>query len=314
MSSYQVVFEDDFAYASGQELLATGRWAPGTAHWDSNLRCNDYGPSSYAYRAADVRTITDSAGRQLVALDYTYHNPPLDSVVSSNGEVTKGRFYKTSGLLRAVYRGDSSCADTGFRYGIFEVRCKVPDTDGLQAAFWLWNAHGCGATDVDRRPGDIWEIDAFETFRNGNERVFFSTIQPNAFTDHKSVSTLLDFPRGQSPATAFHTYTLEWTPTRLVYYVDGRITMIRRATRRNPNGTGAPDTELNLLLSAHYQWDCKKNYHCDTLADRTTPNDQRCPQPNDPYLIDYVRVYRPKSTAPNGSWPKLRRQPAHRRE
>jgi hypothetical protein len=316
---YQVVFEDDFRYPSVDSLLSPRlrKWAPehtwGNAFWDPNTKCSNVGPGNVAYRREDIRLVPDPTDPQdrCAALDFTYHADPIRQIMSqTTGEVKTGEFRKTSGLLRAMFRGDSLCPEEGFKYGIFEIRCRMPNVPGLQAAFWFWNGYGaCGQIPPGWTTGDSWEVDVFETYNNNGTRVFFGTLQPNPLRQHLGSSTYYEFAQPTDPATSFHTYTLVWTPNTLAWYLDGRIfKRLRNPRTGSSNPVGVPNTEMSLILSAHYQWDCKNNYHCELMPDSVTRNDQQCPQPNDPFLIDYVRVYRPTTLNPDGTWPLVERR------
>lgn len=317
LKHYQVVFEDDFRYPSVDSMLSprTGKWSPeqiwGNAHWEAEAQCQNFGPESYAYRPEDIRLLPNPANPAdgIVALDFTYHDTPLRQITSANGTVTEGEFYKTSGLLRALYTGDSSCVEPGFRYGIFEIRVRLPATDGLQAAFWLWGGYGVSNCESSMTPGwktgDTWEIDMFESFMGPptpegkpGKRTFFSSLHRNPFTQHESKVTHLTWLQ-DNPATSFHVYTLVWTPTEMTWLIDGQLIQQVRGEQ------AALPRELNLMISSHYQWDCQKNQHCPTLPDGVTARNQHCPSPNDPFLIDYIRVYRPKAGTLNtaGGWP-----------
>ncbi|GGG30201.1 hypothetical protein GCM10011378_03550 [Hymenobacter glacieicola] len=319
-----MVFEDDFRYPTVDSMLSkhTGKWSPeqiwGNAHWDSKAECQNYGPESYAYRPEDIRLVPNPTNTRdgMVALDFTYHPTPLRKITSAQGTVTEGEFYKTSGLLRALYTDDTSCGEPGFRYGIFEIRAKLPATDGLQAAFWLWGGYGVpnceGSINPNWQTGDTWELDMFESFMGPptpegqpGKRTFFSSLQRNPYSGHESKVTHLSWLKN-NPATSFHVYTLVWAPTEMVWLIDGQV------IQRIQGEKAILPREMNLMISSHYQWDCKKNQHCPTAPDGVTATDQHCPSPNDSFLIDYIRVYRPNQAAlgPQGQWPAfLRKQP-----
>ncbi|UOQ53281.1 glycoside hydrolase family 16 protein [Hymenobacter cellulosivorans] len=317
---YHLVFADDFQYSSRDSLLGRGlnKWSPehgwGNATWKPTAPCENIGPDNYAYLPQDMHLNPDSAeaNDQVLALDYTYHNPPLDSVVSSTGYVNKGVIYRTSGMVRALFQGDSLCPDTGFKYGVFEIRCKVPSTEGLLAAFWLYTGEGaCNVRTPNWDSGrDTWEIDGFETSRIEGRRDFFSTLQPNAYIGHKPNFTYYYFDKDSQPDQQYHTYTLVWTENLLAWYADGNLYKVLRNSRwaRKANRAGIPRNELHLILSTHFLWDCKSNNHCAFLPDGVTPNDQHCPPPNDPFLIDYIRVYRPNQVDRKGQWPLLEKR------
>lgn len=100
-----------------------------------------------------------------------------------------------------------------FTYGIFEARLKVPQGKGFLPAFWLMAAE-------EERYG-FWpccgEIDIMEIM--GQEpRKNYGTIHYGLPHEQNQGSITLedgDF------AQEFHTFSLEWRPGRLRWYVDG---------------------------------------------------------------------------------------------
>ncbi|MER6596448.1 glycoside hydrolase family 16 protein, partial [Micromonospora purpureochromogenes] len=109
-----------------------------------------------------------------------------------------------------------------FRYGRFEVRAQSPngptDSKGLWPAFWL-------------RPDDggRGEIDVVELPGGG---AFHQAATLGIFYDYTPVKQdqRYPFPTGY-PGDGFHTYTTEWEPDAIRWYVDGRLVWQRdRAT------------------------------------------------------------------------------------
>ncbi len=97
-------------------------------------------------------------------------------------------------------------------YGRVEARIKVPRGAGLWPAFWMLG------TDIDqvtgRRPArsTSWRTSAppnevFGTLHGPGTRAGRATAAPTTSAN-------------QSP-TAFHTFTVEWQPNKIVWYVDG---------------------------------------------------------------------------------------------
>ncbi|MEV4483778.1 family 16 glycosylhydrolase [Micromonospora coxensis] len=111
---------------------------------------------------------------------------------------------------------------TSFRYGRFEVRAQSPngpdDSRGLWPAFWLRPEDGGrGEIDVVELPGG---------------RDWYRAATLGIFYDYTPVKqdTRYAFPTGY-PGDGFHTYTTEWEPDAIRWYVDGRLVWQRdRAT------------------------------------------------------------------------------------
>ncbi|MFK7950367.1 MAG: family 16 glycosylhydrolase [Saprospiraceae bacterium] len=227
-------------------------------------------------------------------------------------------YRKTSALIRSNYDKDYLCVPNwdggddilcnqvtkGFHYGIFEIRAKLPRLKGDLSSFWMWSGYGqCGdpgsdgyCTEEDLNdevsskyllPG--YEIDVFEASQIGNdvddggegrnwndsedynEFNYWSTIQANQYTQPtpcRHCATYYDW-NNSDPGKEFHTYTLAWTPEKVTWFIDGNEI---RSDYKDGNG-GIPPFKMTLILMTlnHYIRD------------------------GAPFIIDYVRVYKPSS-------------------
>ncbi|MEM9083486.1 MAG: family 16 glycosylhydrolase, partial [Planctomycetota bacterium] len=95
------------------------------------------------------------------------------------------------------------------QYGYFEARLRCGNSTGLNNAFWLMNK--------DIRPGDLqFEIDMTEA-RHPNQNL----ISVHDWADEHAVDSELVVTE-ESTSEHFHVYAAEWTPTRVVFYFNGR--------------------------------------------------------------------------------------------
>lgn len=185
-----------------------------------------------------------------------------------------GNDYYTSGRVNTQNKHD-------YTYGIFEARLRVPEGVGYLPAFWLMatdeNIYGqwprCGEV-------DIMEIHGSETTTN------YGTIHYGN-------------PHGQSQGTYplsegsfsddFHTFTVEWEPGKISWYVDGYLYHTESNWYSTTEGQGtitypAPFDQpfyiiLNLAVGGSWVG----------YPDETTDFE------NARYEIDYVRVYQKDS-------------------
>lgn len=205
----------------------------------------------------------------------------------TNPIVYNGTSYgRTMGFAVAKYDQDYPCSMTNsltnpyivpsFHYGIFEIRAKLPGTDGAASAFWFWSgywqcANANSALSCD--PGNIsgseevgtgFEIDVFEHKHQNNTDIFWSTVQANKLQSPscKSCATHYDW-KNSNPTQTFHTYTMAWTPTSVTFFIDGNE--VRTQT------DGIPPGKMDLILS-NATWGMGQAA---------------------PFVVDYVRVYRP---------------------
>lgn len=100
-----------------------------------------------------------------------------------------------------------------FAYGRIEARIKVPTGAGLWPAFWSLG------TDIDQNPWpQSGEIDFMEHVGRLPKEVF-GTIHGPGYSGGQSFGNIHTFD--EDVAERFHTYTVDWTPGRITWYVDG---------------------------------------------------------------------------------------------
>lgn len=103
-----------------------------------------------------------------------------------------------------------------WRYGRFEARIKLPQTNGFVPAFWMLpseNSYGWWP-----KSG---EIDIMEQPSNEVSNIYgtIHTQDYNSFTGSGPVGDVTVIPDAQ---TEFHLYAIEWTPTQIDFYVDSQ--------------------------------------------------------------------------------------------
>lgn len=170
-----------------------------------------------------------------------------------------------------------------FTYGRFECRAKVPKGQGYLPAFWLMandeNVYGqwprCGEIDCMEVMGQETNK-AYGTIHYGNPH---SESQGTYYTDADEA----DF------SDDFHTFTCDWEPGKITWYVDGikyheesdwYSTTVGQGTLTYPAPFDQPFyIILNLAVGGSWVGN---------------PNDETSFE-NNPYEIDYVRVYQKDS-------------------
>ena len=147
-----------------------------------------------------------------------------------------------------------------FTYGYAEVRAKMTHGRGYWPAFWLLNAYYGGADP---------EIDIME-FLGHNQDVAYHTF--HYYDENGKLRSTKSHPTKGIDFTAdFHTFSVEWAPGLIVFFVDGIET--HRIT--DPN---VPVEQMYLLANtAVGGWWAGS-------PDETTPFPGK-------YIIDYIRVY-----------------------
>lgn len=118
------------------------------------------------------------------------------------------------------------------KYGYFEARIKLAPVSGLDQAFWIRNK-------VPLNDPRHYEIDTVEAY-------FPNTIgttlhQQGLQTIMKSQRVAVDLSQ------EYHTYSVSWNPTTVVYYMDGREVDRKSHTKANDEG-------LMILSSSVMGW------------------------------------------------------------
>jgi len=145
-------------------------------------------------------------------------------------------------------------------YGFIEARIKVPYSVGLWPSFWLKS----DGTDI-LNGSSYQEIDVFEILPGRYEDCTYATSGHFIHGKNQITSNLHNTLISNEPFctsnfgvysvndyTQWHLYAIEWSPSKIVYYIDGQITHII------PN-TGNFDPEkiifnmaLNPTMSNYY--------------------------------------------------------------
>ncbi|MFK3981648.1 family 16 glycosylhydrolase [Micromonospora sp. NPDC050397] len=96
-------------------------------------------------------------------------------------------------------------------YGRYEARIKIPRGQGIWPAFWMLG-------------GSQWpdngEIDILENIGREPNTVW-GTLHGPGYSGGNAISSSYNLPGGQAFADAFHTFTVDWAPDSVTWYVDG---------------------------------------------------------------------------------------------
>lgn len=148
-----------------------------------------------------------------------------------------------------------------FKYGYFEIRCKLPKANkGNFPAFWLWS-YGSRYNEID-----IFEHTDPNEFENRNFTGGYYTHDAHG---RNTVNYYLSAQ--EQPLTDYHTYAVKWLPNYCAWYFDGRVMREISCEPEIPN-------EVMLL---------KVNY---ALKDYTKGNGKFPLE----MVVDYVKVYKLK--------------------
>jgi len=116
------------------------------------------------------------------------------------------------------------------QYGRFEARLRVPRGQGLWPAFWMLGSN-IGSVGWP----NSGEIDIMENIGREPSTVH-GTLHGPGYSGGNPITAQFSLPGGQRFADAFHTFTVDWEPGAVTWYVDG-IQYSRKTpadTRGNP--------------------------------------------------------------------------------
>jgi beta-glucanase (GH16 family) len=158
-------------------------------------------------------------------------------------------------------------------YGRFEARLQIPRGQGIWPAFWMLG------TDIDSRGWpDCGEIDIMENI--GREpTIVHGTMHGPGYSGGGGIGMPFQSPDGTPFAAAYHVFAVEWEPSEIRWYVDGRLYETRKPADLPAGARWAFDHDMFLLLNVAVGGNWPGN------PDQTTVFPQQM-------LVDYVRVYR----------------------
>jgi len=175
--------------------------------------------------------------------------------VKEDGKVYSGRVYAHVG--------------TGWEYGYFEARIKLPSGKGTWPAFWMmpvnfksWPADG--------------EIDIMEEV-GGHANFVSSSLHANAHV-HSNNTQVTHEMYLEGAEDDFHTYAMLWTPDNITTYVDGQVQLSYDNTGKGRDDWPYEDP-FYIILNLAWGGDWGAAYGIDEGALPTTME------------VDYVRVF-----------------------
>lgn len=200
---WQLVWEDDFNHGT----LNTEDWSPA-------VQGLNYNNEDQAYIAENVGVDPDYEVLALIAK-------------KEHWEGLSGRADNPTATVSQEYTSGEANTKRSWKYGKFEVRAQFPTTPGILSAVWM--------TPLDKS----WppEIDIVEMLGHDPSTLYFTNHYGTAENHQKQSNHYV----GDDFSGAFHTYSVEWEPGVIRWYVDG--------VKRYESRTGIPDKPFILRIS-----------------------------------------------------------------
>lgn len=198
---------------------------------------------------------------------YTYSNAWTDSNGMLNIAAKKesaGGFAYTS--TRMITKNKFS-----FKYGKIEVRAKSPKGKGLWPAIWMLGAD----SDTNYWP-NCGEIDILEVLGHEPNKAY-GTIHGPQYNGAGGIQNSVTLPT--SFADAYHIFTVEWTDSKIEWFVDG--VLFHQVTKANLQSWGYTwvfDKNFYLLINLAVGGNWPGNPDSSTIFPQT-------------FQVDYIRVY-----------------------
>lgn len=293
-ANYQVSFEDDFEerrYWNRNTFMESKNKWQAYLHGDrlthGEYERQVYQPSQcvFDYDNGLAKLVADYISPQITCDDVILPTFP-ENVECVNWELDTFNTQYFSGALVSINHGNYY---RKYKYGYFEIRCKLPVHQGAFPAFWLW----------DHKYGNLKyyeEIDIFEyswgitkpsinqnSTGFGDNRCFTAGIYYNE-TGNGDPDSLKNFysygrinsvvPNGSSGMDGWNTFGCLWLPDRVEWYIND----IKVNSYYNPDSI--PKHPMHI----------KANYAINVWIDNV-PTDERTL--SDTMFIDYIKVYQP---------------------
>jgi len=244
-TKYVLVWSDEFSTPNGS-LPDSSKWImeTGGSGWGNNEL------EAYTNRSQNVHV--RKGNLVITAKKETYKG--ADGITR---EYTSARL-KTLGLFEQ-------------KYGRFEARIKIPRGQGIWPAFWMLG-NNIGTVDWP----DCGEIDIMENIGKEPDKVH-GTVHGPGYSGSEGLGGSYALPSGRF-ADNFHIFGVEWEPSAIRFYVDGKLYETRTPADLPAGKTWVFDHPFFILLNVAVGGGWPGN------PDSTTTFPQQM-------LVDYVRVY-----------------------
>jgi len=147
-----------------------------------------------------------------------------------------------TGVLAKSYKGAEIYSNDSWKYGKIEMRMKMVKGSGILSTFFTYK-------NGSELSGEFWEEIDLEVFGKNNA----TTFQSNIITNNPKRYSEEVHNTGFSMADEYHTYTLEWTPNYVAWYIDGKE-LRKTQTQQVSELTSKQSLRFNLWAADIVEW------------------------------------------------------------
>jgi beta-glucanase (GH16 family) len=243
-----LTWSDEFNGAAGT--------APDSTKWKHDIGGSGWGNNELEYYTDSTRNAAMDGNGNLV-ITARKENP-------ANYQCHYGTCEYTSARLLTAGKFDQA-------YGRFEARIKIPRGQGLWPAFWMLG-NDIGSVGWP----NSGEIDIMENIGKEPSTVH-GTIHGPGYSGAGGLGGAYTLPNGQAFADGFHTFTVDWAPDSITWYVDG-VQYVRKTPADLSGNKWVFDHPFFMLLNVAVGGYWPGNPDGSTVFPQSM-------------TIDYVRVY-----------------------
>ena len=216
--------------------------------WKDEFKGNKLDPQKWALRGVGPRAIA-YVSEEAVKVEDGY----LKLYALKKGDSLLGSAVGTQGLFMS-------------KYGYYECRAQLQKSPGVWAAFWIQSTEISKGED----PAVFGaEIDILEFFKKLGADIVSHNVHWAYGPNQRTTRGMQSYLKGVSEG--FHTFGVEWTPEKYIFYIDGY--KFYEVTQ------GISHIEEYMILSMEYPSTMEE------IKNTVFP---------DVFIIDYVKVYQKK--------------------
>ncbi|WP_020518860.1 glycoside hydrolase family 16 protein [Catelliglobosispora koreensis] len=238
------------------EFNAAAGTAPNSARWRYDIGGGGWGNNELQYYTNRTQNAAhDGAGNLVITA--RRENPAGYGCWYGSCQYTSARLLTAATFTQA--------------YGRFEARMKIPRGQGLWPAFWMLGNNIGSVGWPQSGEIDIMENVGFEP------STVHGTLHGPGYSGGAGVGGGYMLPGGQALADAFHTFTVDWEPNAITWYIDGI-----QYSRKTPADIGGNqwvfDHPFFMIMNVAVGGNWPGSPNASTVFPQTL-------------TIDYVRVY-----------------------